>query len=189
MCGTAGDWCRVSELRRKGVPSLPLCQKSEACQPPLIASPPPRPAPSPAGDPVLHWLCTRPGAAAALQEGADPTPCRFPAPHVHTRTELSAGTDPGVVVFIAGFPGPPGLRVCTSSEAVLPWVGKLSLGGHHPCDPCSGDMHTRDMYPCLCVCEGSVFSWAVHLSAAFQMNPQGWCAHTRAHTHTNTHTR
>ena len=47
MCGTAGDWCRVSELRRKGVPSLPLCQKSEACQPPLIAFPPPTPPPPP----------------------------------------------------------------------------------------------------------------------------------------------
>ena len=82
----------------------------------------------------------------ALQEGLDPTPCRVPAPHVQARTELAAGSDPSVFVFLAGLPGPPS---CVSARHVG-W--ETQSQGQQPCDPCSRNTHACTVYPCVCVC-------------------------------------
>ena len=102
--------CRASELRTKGMPRLPIPQTMGAHLRLL-----PGPAPPVPVTPPSRGLCTCLGAMLALQEGLDPTPCRVPAPHVQARTELAAGSDPSVFVFLAGLPGPPG---CMSARHV-----------------------------------------------------------------------
>lgn len=98
------------------MPRLPIPQTTEACLRLL-----PGPAPPVPVTPSSRGLCTCLGATLALQEGLDPIPCRVPAPHMQARTELAAGSDPSVFVFLAGLPALP--AVCLH----VMWVGKLSL--------------------------------------------------------------